>query len=1271
MVNLLSVLIPYIFNNNIDINEKIIESPLENPESSYDLSANWDKNLEFIDNVDTTGWGFGSTRYTIETDLNGHYYCIYKDRMAFGDTDILIRNSSDLVAWSNSRVIINENNAFDSDMDFDDSDNMVVAYKYYTGSDDVLRSKNSSDYGQTFGSQEDIYSTAVAQHGLTYDDSYFYSLFKTTSSIRITRSKDVGYTWSSALEVDNVGGSWPSLAFTDDGKTHVTYHNSGLWYSNSSIWNSSYNTYVKLFESDVDVIHESDMCSINGSILAIVFIGENNSQDDLYWAYSKDSGYTWSKAEKIPNTTNYWNPGISYDTTRDELLIVAVDKTTSNPWKIKILTANFTSEDTTGPSIGAPIFSGSIMSNKPLTLNSTITDPSGVLNATLYYGYSNPYNQNGVAGTNTVGDTWHFTIPAQGDGNEENTFGFFIEAYDNDTTPESTINNNGGGFYLVSVTDDDTTGPIIGAPSFTGSILSDENILVWSIITDAEGVENATLYYGYSGPLYDDYTIDGTPFGSNYTFIIPAQGDSNESNTLSFSIIAYDTDNSPASTLNNNGGSYFSVSITDDDTIGPSINSVGFNPSVLSNETLSVICNITDSSGISSARLYYGYSFPYNQYNIDGTNIGDPYWEFIIPAQGDGNESEMFSFYVVAYDNDNSQASTTDDNGGVYYDVIVNDDDTIGPFIGVPTFDNTVKSNETLNITCSLIDYSDIENATLYYGYSAPYNQNSVSGVNIVGNVYRYVIPAQGVLNENQQLSFYIEAYDKDNSPAITINNNSGEYFNISITDITPPQAISILIESGKIYTFKTQVNLTLNAGDASEMKFKNEDGGWSIWQPYQTSIIWDLSGGYGVKVVYVVFRDQTLNEADPINSTIIRIKPADNFFDSSGNNIIDLIDSLDLYMEIDAKDLGFLEIYREKDVFANTDDPSDNLIILYYYSFEVYDKNYELDSDIINSALIRIYYDPKDIKNLNNLQLLKFVEGNWITIDITINTKDNYIEFTTSTFSVYLLCESKSLIQQPMFIIIIIIIIGSAITISGSVYSVKKKSKAKSKQQSLDKKKALMKRDMLAGTDLKSKAMPEIGIIPKKPAKAKKAKKAGKADIEEEIERRELTAEEKLELEKTEAEVDVEKKSFTCIVHRGEIVGNVYICPNCQSFYCHKCAKVLKIKGEKCWSCENEITVSLTEEERITLMEKKSSEILKEIIESDPVLKRAMEAEEGFKGIPELYNKEFTLLSPKELDTVDLLDMSIEEKTEFIKEILNLNLEERKQLLNDMLKNE
>ncbi len=85
------------------------------------------------------------------------------------------------------------------------------------------------------------------------------------------------------------------------------------------------------------------------------------------------------------------------------------------------------------------------------------------------------------------------------------------------------------------------------------------------------------------------------------------------------------------------------------------------------------------------------------------------------------------------------------------------------------------------------------------------------------------------------------------------------------------------------------------------------------------------------------------------------------------------------------------------------------------------------------------------------------------------------------------------------------------------------------------------------------------------------------------------LTSEEIAELKKTEKEMILEKQDFTCVVHRGKVSGNkFYRCKHCNTVYCEECAKVLRIKGEKCWTCENEIDIQVTKSDQKDLTEKK-----------------------------------------------------------------------------------
>lgn len=59
---------------------------------------------------------------------------------------------------------------------------------------------------------------------------------------------------------------------------------------------------------------------------------------------------------------------------------------------------------------------------------------------------------------------------------------------------------------------------------------------------------------------------------------------------------------------------------------------------------------------------------------------------------------------------------------------------------------------------------------------------------------------------------------------------------------------------------------------------------------------------------------------------------------------------------------------------------------------------------------------------------------------------------------------------------------------------------------------------------------------------------------------------------EEEDQRVQIDAAKDYCIVHKGEIRGLIYACPNCGTKYCFRCAKSLQEQGEKCWNCEMDI---------------------------------------------------------------------------------------------------
>jgi len=252
------------------------------------------------------------------------------------------------------------------------------------------------------------------------------------------------------------------------------------------------------------------------------------------------------------------------------------------------------------------------------------------------------------------------------------------------------------------------------------------------------------------------------------------------------------------------GGTDFSFDIYDDDTTAPTCTSGDFlfdGVSVTFGGTVTrsdAQCadgvslqnvNITDSSGLYSA-----------EHVIDTFQPTPDAFESV--ASGDCDD-DGFNFETVtlatsqaikvrATDNDYDGEAAGDRKQSGWITIgylTVTDDDTAGPVIGTPSYPASVPANVSCIVT---VDISDAVSATdngttkLYYGYTAPYNQNSVDETSGSGNgVYTFTIPPQ-LGHAGETLYFYIVAADDDNDragdAAASTNDNAGSYFALSIT---------------------------------------------------------------------------------------------------------------------------------------------------------------------------------------------------------------------------------------------------------------------------------------------------------------------------------------------------------------------------------------------------------------------------------------------------------------------------------------------------------
>ncbi len=267
---------------------------------------------------------------------------------------------------------------------------------------------------------------------------------------------------------------------------------------------------------------------------------------------------------------------------------------------------------------------------------------------------------------------------------------------------------------------------------------------------------------------------------------------------------------------------------------------------------------------------------------------------------------------------------------------------------------------------------------------------------------------------------------------------------------------------------------------------------------------------------------------------------------------------------------------------------------------------------------------------------------------------------------------------ESIIIIIIIIIISGSVAGIArGTIHNIK----SKKKERSIEEKPMLHSEfesedeSGLSNAALEARRkrerlmqinVPPSQIIDKRERELSQIPKPTKKSLPI---RRALNKDEMEELAQTEEEIYVKKESVICLVHRGEIHESIYRCRQCQSFYCNRCAKVLKMKGENCWSCGSEINLPISDAEKAEFLGKNSISIIAEILEDDDYLKHYIRSDKSYEEMPGIMDYIFSVLDSEELNRIDLLNLNINEKKQFIMDIITLEAKERKQLIDDMLK--
>jgi hypothetical protein len=174
-----------------------------------------------------------------------------------------------------------------------------------------------------------------------------------------------------------------------------------------------------------------------------------------------------------------------------------------------------------------------------------------------------------------------------------------------------------------------------------------------------------------------------------------------------------------------------------------------------------------------------------------------------------------------------------------------------------PTWDNTTKVRK--------------ENNEINSGQKLTYDVTSLVGnyTNASDRNITFIITGNETANDSRIKGGLKEEDNRNYHPKLIVTYR-----------INQPPTGSISINSGATYTNVANVTLYLAAsdpdGDAMEMRFSNDNTSWGTWEAFNSTKVWALSSGDGIKTVYYQLRDTSKETSAIVTDkiTLDTVKP-------------------------------------------------------------------------------------------------------------------------------------------------------------------------------------------------------------------------------------------------------------------------------------------------------------------------------------------------------------------------------------------------------------
>ena len=417
--------------------------------------------------------------------------------------------------------------------------------------------------------------------------------------------------------------------------------------------------------------------------------------------------------------------------------------------------------DNVGPTITHAPIGGGQPEGQPVTVQATVTDPSGLAAVTLHYKVATGSSY-GDAPMIDLGDGLYsaaipgFVVTSAG-------VDYFITAAD--TAPASNTSAHPAGApgtpHTFSVAVDDTEGPQIAHEPIGDGQLDGQAVQVVATITDESDVDFAVLNYRVLG-AGSFAAVPMAADGDTYSAEIPA----GIVTTAGVEYYVYAQDDSAAHNARlapaTAPAAPYAFTVSSADESGPSIAHTPPADGQPQDVAIPIGAAIVDGSGVASATLYY---------RAVGTND----WTVVPMTKGAGDQwngaiaqaaakAPGLQYYLSAVDDSANSNESTSPVGAptAFHQFSVVAEDVTGPQVThTPVLDGQLAGADVV-VTATVVDDSGVNSVTLYHRASTPGAEWVVLPMEAGGGAWSATIGGAAVGEAG--VDYYIIAVD--DSPA-------------------------------------------------------------------------------------------------------------------------------------------------------------------------------------------------------------------------------------------------------------------------------------------------------------------------------------------------------------------------------------------------------------------------------------------------------------------------------------------------------------------------